>query len=388
MQTRKTKFQTLRGTLLATTIFVSPVYAQQIPDLDGDGQISFDEFALALRDRLQNYVVEDRDGDGMIDRDELIQATVGLWHAIQGDLNGDGVVDESDLAIVGMNQGLVDVSYTRGDLDLDGDVDTDDFLINLSLIGTQLAGNDAEAVRAIAFVSSYAATIETETADNSTHRISFSATWPLDHDSTLSDFWPLNHDGEISGQWNRNDHTHNILQSEHWPANHLYVNSQSWDQSGHDVDVSAWRWPPNHWFRVSLDWPDDHLSITSRIWPSNHIAMNSSLGEPSDHHVVPSGRWHHDQDLSMQQWPSHHDMAVSRGWLRHDQQTSLLWPPNHFHGPSDTWGGDHSWPVNHFRDMSDLWGTPAHEAQFPTDHALFTTLRNFSNTFSDTGDDE
>ncbi len=49
--------------LAGAAALASMVHAQQIPDLDEDGRISFDEFALALRNRLQNQPIRDLDGN-------------------------------------------------------------------------------------------------------------------------------------------------------------------------------------------------------------------------------------------------------------------------------------------------------------------------------------
>ncbi len=43
-----------------------------------------------------------------------------------GDVNADGVVDAADRAIIEENQGKTDTTYSRGDLDQDGDTDADD----------------------------------------------------------------------------------------------------------------------------------------------------------------------------------------------------------------------------------------------------------------------
>ena len=360
--------------LAGAAALASMVHAQQIPDLDEDGRISFDEFALALRNRLQNQPIRDLDGNGMIDEQEFRQAIVDLWHVMQGDVNGDGVIDEDDLAIVGANQGLVDVPYTVGDPDLDGDVDIDDFLLTLAQMGSPVVGDDDEAVRTIALVAAYAATIGT--AESPVHHTYFSSTWPPDHNGAKSDFWPPDHSGGISGQWERDDLTHNILQSELWPGNHLYVYSQMWDQSSHVVETSTQVWPSNHWFRVSLDWPDDHAPETSRTWPSNHQVGNSALQEPSDHHAQPSSRWLHAVDLSSERWPPNHDRTMSGGWQTHDRELSLLWPPNHFSGPSSTWPDDTHWSANHFLYLSKSQGLSPRDVRFPPDHDYGTTFRD------------
>jgi hypothetical protein len=52
------------------------------------------------------------------------KAVQGIF--IPGDHNSDGKVDNSDLAIIQSNQGKMDTTYSKGDLDQDGDTDVND----------------------------------------------------------------------------------------------------------------------------------------------------------------------------------------------------------------------------------------------------------------------
>ena len=66
----------------------------------------------------------------------MFQAAQLIWPILKADLNGDGVVDLSDLAIILSNFGVTDCALPpSGDMDADCDVDISDLAEFLSLFG-------------------------------------------------------------------------------------------------------------------------------------------------------------------------------------------------------------------------------------------------------------
>ncbi|TWT88676.1 hypothetical protein Mal64_21630 [Pseudobythopirellula maris] len=68
--------------------------------------------------------------------DQILLGVVSAPSAIGGDFDGNGIVDDADIAIWSMNVGILSgASIIQGDADLDGDVDLDDFAVIIAQFG-------------------------------------------------------------------------------------------------------------------------------------------------------------------------------------------------------------------------------------------------------------
>ncbi len=374
---------------LACSVFADPPQHAGIPvarDIDGDGVITMEEFVCDMRERLSRGTMRDIDGDGVLSLEDVRENIVRFMAAMLGDLNYDGLVDVSDQAILLRNMGRTgDVMNWEGDVDVDGDIDTDDYLALNEVLG-QDAGFDEEwAIKAVTTIVRYGEALCGDDEGDSPagggaddHYEYFSRTWPPDHDGYISNqYWPPNHDGVITGSWPPHPDEHTFGLSAHWPPNHSSASSQTWTNFDHETGASA-LWPPNHWYIVSDDWPEEHVGSLSRIWPPNHEVEQSDLEEDSDHHVSISGGWNHDETISMGRWPPNHARGASSTWTDHDEEVSSSWPAGHFQGPSATWGPDDNWwPANHFEAYSSTWREPPKPEPgtiWPPDHNWITTI--------------
>ncbi|MFG0306912.1 MAG: GC-type dockerin domain-anchored protein [Phycisphaerales bacterium JB040] len=71
----------------------------------------------------------DMNGDLVVDGADVDAIVVGILDSEKGDVNLDGVRDATDVGIVTGNLGMMNASYSDGDLDCDGDVDEADLFI-------------------------------------------------------------------------------------------------------------------------------------------------------------------------------------------------------------------------------------------------------------------
>jgi nitrous oxidase accessory protein NosD len=151
-------------------VFASNAAISEFPSGDGEagGDFNFVITLLAADSQVSNvvniydfYVINagasnpnlldalftqgDTNGDGLVDELDLAEyaATLNLnltWLWVLGDLNGDLEVDDSDFDLMYDNwqSGVEDPTRLDGDLDGDGDLDVDDFDVFFSLYGLEL----------------------------------------------------------------------------------------------------------------------------------------------------------------------------------------------------------------------------------------------------------
>ena len=115
------------GLLLVT----APARAQDVLcEVISAGGSSTNDGSIFVFGQLATGVVSDAS-------DEVDQGVIPCWRICPGDINGDGVIDLSDLAILLSNFGTAaGAQPSDGDIDGDGDVDLSDLAVMLSLFGT------------------------------------------------------------------------------------------------------------------------------------------------------------------------------------------------------------------------------------------------------------
>jgi len=375
---------------LGTGVFPGVALAQEIPDINGDGEVGYAELALVVRDDLRDQVVGDRNGDGLITEEDVRISIVQWYQALQGDVNGDGVIDSDDAGTVLDHLGTSGSTF-EGDVTLDGQIDAADlFEVIESLGDSTLDVDERTLVETVGRLVLFANSLSSR-AGAPPHSAFFSSTWPPDHDQDDSEQdWAPNHDAGLSISWS-DPPDHNRSSSSLWPANHDTATSQSWPGDDHELETSGLVWPPNHTGSASMTWPDDHLVFASRRWPTGHSDVFSAHEAESPHNSITSSRWIHGQAHSLQLgWPPNHGRGASTGWdPDHDATFSDLWPPSHGRAPSSGWddpGADPgAWPENHFVSFSETWEPPEPPQDddgspfrlpplFPPNHALVTSI--------------
>lgn len=351
----------------------------------------------------QDVPLLDYNGDNLIDCMDIVDITVALLNAMRGDLNGDGVVNEADAAILTANMGQAlhpdgpPVLITDGDLTAGYSVTMQDLEALMTRHG-QVLDNFAHVVAMqLVFERPKSVCFENEWV---AHNAFFSGSWPPlwpptsppGHTQVVSHHpkqppghhyeitrtwpgtapapdippplprWPPNHNATMSNTW---DHDHSAFVSSKWPPSHIAWLSGGWEQ--HSYDVSG-AWGPNHRSEITTSGPVHIQDASVMIWPrSPHLQGLSSTDPPN-----------HNADHS-QAWPPNHDGFVTNTWSpTHSANTSVHWPAGHFYQVSAEWPPNVNpvWPPNHTLGQSRTWGQPppAGPGWWPSDHAYVTTI--------------
>lgn len=368
---------------------------------DADPQAAAIQLLEWIAARTGGRSIEDRDGDGAIGPDDVRMQFIEVLRALRGDLNGDGVVDAADarrLADRIAEKRSDPARLEDGDLNGDGVLDQIDLALLLQRQGDVIDFDEIEE-----FAEAAAAAIPGPWDDHAKY---FSDTFPPSWPGPP--FWPPfppSHEYTISAPWwleppfGPGQQEHARQDSQHgWPPNHYWQLSVTWPDA-HMYRTSDIDWPGNHLHELSVLWPGNHASGLSVTWPPNHILPNSHKQE----HLRSWSLLHPGDDKPVRQ-PSPHRTEISLHWADHQVARSLLvWPTNHHREASLSWGFDHAmnlsltWPAGHFGGMSRLWPAPTplwppnHMVEasrrdgdphtnplpplFPEDHTIFKTLK-------------
>lgn len=368
----------------------------------GDEQLTAD----AARERVLDWIathagntpLQDADGDGQITGLDIESHMRRVVRAMMGDLNGDGVVDASDVSLLMERMSGrtgAPASVEDGDLNGDGVIDRADLQVLLEQQGTAIDEGQVDDLARAASTGP-----GTPWGDHAKYfSDAFPPYWP---GPPIWPPYPPSHEYTISERWYQRpplgpEPGHMFGNSQNgWPPNHYWELSRTWPDA-HMFTLSDINWPANHLHSLSTQWPGNHASGLSVTWPPNHILPNS-------HKQVHLQSWSllHPENPAPAPQPSPHTTQVSNHWAEHQVNMSLLiWPPNHIRQASLSWGFDHemnlslTWPAGHFGGMSRLWPTPTpqwppnHMTEksgqdphtnpmpplFPPDHTIYKTLK-------------
>lgn len=383
--------------------------AAQFVDLDGDGVVSEAEVGAQVRDDLVALVRKHSDGYLITNRSAIVSGMKAYLLALSGDFDNDGEVTISDIVAQAASAGAVDPSvpgFLQGDLNGDGVVDATDMLLTSREIGQHTALTDEQVEFLWADLLDAADEYEVgptrdevfgppRTDDHrgpDGHNQVITSSWPpypfqMAGAPPVDWSWPANHAGAASMTWNDQS-------SPNWPANHVQAASVTWgvyDPANHSHALSMQDnpmnpseppnnsngWPAGHTGPVSGTWDDSpgHDSLLSQMWPAGHQLANSNSGVvgQNDHIGFISGAWDAagHQETTSDGWPANHHIQISMNWFGHDTVASATWPPNHLSIFSNAWPEDHPafWPANHLSEVSASWSDPN-----PGDHSWRATI--------------
>lgn len=408
------------GTAIGQTVYTAADSVQvvqfledsaiEITDRNGDCLISDIDVIFMINERLiaqygDTFDVGDVDGDGLASTGlDVLTAIKHILLQGFGDANHDGVVTAQDVALVGQ---WVSGGQLKGDINLDGQVDTFDLAAANTQINVQISLNVLATQANRVFVGlgklheDGAATWMAAGCAQADHLLGVSSTWPADHPS----WWPSNHQTSVSNSYIEQEHDlwlteftpviHVSSVSKSWPANHFAGASKTWlPPKDHTYFASlTGTVPPHHDKHVSASWPAGHNSASSdtwyndgehdvaisRTWWPNHDVSNSWANViPPPHQTDISETWAHDVSQSRMNWPAGHGRYVSAAWgPSHQSAMSGTFPPSHVGYASWTWPGPITiWPAGHSEIISSTWGDPAPGPWpiFPEEHDWLTTF--------------
>jgi len=393
-------------------------------DYDGDGMENRLDVAFVVYAHLHSV-------RGGIEPAEIDVRNVELYEQIQevisasvGDVNQDGVVDESDVNEAIAAQGA-DPFPLGADADLSGRVDNHDVMVCVDCLMHNAGPVGIDVPSAACLVL-----IEFEEAAAIFAQHGAGAGTPLPTDAlgnllpTVTDAgWPASvgficgtppdHARAVSDSWPPEEHTQTVSLAE-WPDNHGFDISRFWSD-----DEPTETWPPNHVSSISTNWefPPDHRSTTSSQWrPGHNVHASRSWDEFPSHpghlpstsaqihreHVFassqiwPAGHWFQQSTLPL--WPHRDDHASAmslQGWPdrnTHFQFTSSQWdhlqsvssqhPPSHDRVMSAGWPPMHSlrwsivYPANHNFSVSGSWPVGELPLAWPPNHNGHTSLQS------------
>ena len=339
-----------------------------VHDTDGDGTVSEYEIAVQLLEDIRVIDDRHRDADGEVDRAAAERDYIRYFHALSGDIDGNGVVGQGDMDIVVRNTGRASgVLNFEGDADLDGDVDGDDLLAVKGVLGQEIRLSEVQMLIGIDGLDDIVALGPGDPPESHAppgHHEYFSDSW-TDHFWLTSQNFPPDHFRDITYTWDPGQDGHGVDSSKsQWPPNHGFDLSKWWTTfpPGHKHRSSRLM-PPGHHHVFSGEWPRPHTHVTSRSWPPSHDQSKTKVGMPTDHIPPTSASWgDHDTAVTLSRFPPNHLARYSSSWpIDHQAGVSLTWPPSHYEGPSYTWPPNNPpWPPNHFLDESKKWGMPEH----------------------------
>ncbi len=406
---------------------IDPTLARVAPaevDVDGDGVLTKSDLVAWLRTRYRDMKISDHDGDGRITFADSRVDIARILGGLAGDLNGDGVVDAHDAAILTGNASrhLAGATIADGDLNLDGVVDRLDLDVLSQLMGTRLEQDMGALAQGVIDEGRGRALMMSRAPVNHIVVISDGYDPALPWPDGMPDDYPANHADDYSYQWpiwpDPNEipqplpgdaptpHIHRTglswghwIAVSQWPANHLYSPSAAWAPLSHDTAMSEFEWqtwPSNHNRPISATWNGPgpggvpHETSVSRSWDPSHAVSVSlapnphsnpelpMLTDPSPHLEWASSTWPHRVDVSSIAWPTNHVAQLSGSWKEsHKMNLSIYWPGSHHGAVSKLWPAedDTGWPANHVTDVSTTWGDPAEPALpfWPPGHSIWST---------------
>ncbi len=386
-----------------------------LTDLNNDCAVSDVDIAMMLLDRMTELygpelAVGDQDGDGVETSEDIVAAIGSLMKGAFGRTAATGgeTVGPEDV-----QQTAIDVTAgsLEGDLNLDGEVNSEDLFVTIDRFGEAVSDWDVDqaARQAVSYMSAIIehgrdAFMASECAPD-THLVGVSDTWPPDHPG----WWQPNHlvsisngyDGEEPDPFDHMPYTsshyptgpHESEISKQWPPNHDWYASSTWDPPEihtlftsnydyppphHEKDISE-SWPPSHMADASSSYPPDHELVNSRTWWPNHTYSDSAnaIRPPLHQAYFTQDKWRHETDVSHGMWPPNHTWHMSDGWGGHSTGVSYNYPPGHLSYASSTWPGPQpTWPPMHTRIISESWGDPEDGGLpiFPPDHNWWDTF--------------
>jgi len=107
----------------------------QIPEADGNGQITDGDFVHWLSDYMFSLPVQDENADGVVNYTDVVLTVEGTLKSLASDFNRNDVVDTDDFANVLQNLGTTEPDADKGDLNADGAVDSNDLIESASRVG-------------------------------------------------------------------------------------------------------------------------------------------------------------------------------------------------------------------------------------------------------------
>jgi hypothetical protein len=218
------------------------------------------------------------------------------------------------------------------------------------------------------------------------HRGEISGGWPWpgdrpgQHQTGTSTGWPPNHGRAQSESWNEPPNGPHLSElSALWPADHDFVQSRSPLPDGpHYAPISGMDPQPGFPLPGYPEIPDElpgpvveHQQSHSNTWWPHNVAL-SGFFWPPNHYGAISHSWtdaSHAISVS-QQWPATHHEYVSRHWQPNDDGEYPRWPPNHDVSVSNPGEG----PADPPPPPARPWWLPD---LFPPGHDVSTTIQQW-----------
>lgn len=125
--------------IVNTADLLIALMAPPAADLDGNGAVDADDYAILsarFGTTCGTRLLGDLDGNGIVQTADLLLLTGGGTTALEGDLNRDGSVDGTDQAMLKANFGATMGARTIGDVNGDDVVDNSDVLAVLTVMYT------------------------------------------------------------------------------------------------------------------------------------------------------------------------------------------------------------------------------------------------------------
>ncbi len=382
----------LLNTLDSQHVFVDAFHEYVQPqDLNNDGFVSDLEFMEFILDPLVFTNTFDLNGDGIVDESDDELALRNILMAMLGDRTLDGSVGVADLEILLQDNYVETGSIERARAD--GVLPSEFSTLSNPDVGPPAPPPSIGDVEHVSRnINDNTQQIVDEIIDTRRELLLAQQHGGFE---AQDDEYQLMGDEDIAGI---EEYPHHQFFSDqypgrkrpaHYPPNHAVTVTAEWgehrtnfsSQTGrHDLWVSNQFWPANHLNDISYGWrisPGDHQKIYSRLtWPPNHLVVPSH-GWPAPGDSIPA----HDSATS-KSWPPSHTVSNSNSsehrqdWSAaypeesfpvfippiHSQIISGTHPGNHYIQTSNTIPGTHDealsgygWPPNHTGTISVGW---------------------------------